>query len=158
MTCELKRVSIPPAVDRFPTAGGRAKQKPPSLISMAARSAHARPTSRRTRQSRLLDRKAARRRRGLDGRRAVVTKVKRDDILSHSLRSTLTLSVLHGVSVGFTIEVMDTYIEGYISRTKAEGRGDFVAAVDFREDAPDYWRQCFVDLLPEEEVEDPGES
>ena len=75
MTCELKRVSIPPAVDRFPTAGGRAKQKPPSLISMAARSAHARPTSRRTRQSRLLDRKAARRRRGLDGRRAVVTRI-----------------------------------------------------------------------------------
>jgi len=74
LTCELKRESIPPAVDRFPTAGGWAKTPPP-LIRMAARCAHAGPTSRRTRQSRLPDRKAARRRRGLDGRRAVVTRI-----------------------------------------------------------------------------------
>src|SRR5450759_5979401 len=66
LTCELKRGSVPPAVDRFLTAGSWAKQKPPPLISMAARCAHAGPPSRRTRQSRLPDRKAARRRRGLD--------------------------------------------------------------------------------------------
>src|ERR1035437_3961114 len=42
---------------------------------MAARCAHAGPTSRRSRQSRLPDRKAARRRRGIDGRRAVVTRI-----------------------------------------------------------------------------------
>ena len=77
LSCELKREPSPPAVDRFPTAGGWAKQKPPPLISMAARCAHAGPTSRRTRQSRLPDRKAARRRRGLDGRRAVVTRIYR---------------------------------------------------------------------------------
>ena len=86
----------------------------------------------------------------------LLLRVERDDILALKLRSTLTLSVLHGVSVGFTIEVMDTYLEGYISRTKAEGKGDFLAAIDFREDAPDYWRQCFVDLLPESE--EPEES
>jgi hypothetical protein len=42
---------------------------------MAAHCAHAGPTSRHTRQSRLPDRKAARRRRGLDGRGAVVTRI-----------------------------------------------------------------------------------
>jgi len=34
---DLKRSLVPPAVDRPPTAGGWAKQKSPSLISMAAR-------------------------------------------------------------------------------------------------------------------------
>src|SRR4051812_14690345 len=42
--------------------------------------------------------------------------VKRDEIVALSLRSTLTMSLLHDVSVGFTIEVMDTYIEGTIKR------------------------------------------
>jgi hypothetical protein len=81
----------------------------------------------------------------------ILLRVTREEILAHTLRSTLTLSVLHGISVGFTIEVMDTYIEGEVTRTKPEGRGDFLAAIDFRDDAPDYWRQCFVDLLPDGE-------
>ena len=42
---------------------------------MTVRCAHAGPTSRRTGQSRLPDREAARGRRGLDGRRAVVTRI-----------------------------------------------------------------------------------
>jgi hypothetical protein len=80
----------------------------------------------------------------------ILLRVRRDDIMAHTLRSTLTLSVLHKVSVGFTIEIMDTYIEGIITRTKPEGKGDFLAAVDFRDDAPEYWRHCLVDLLPDE--------
>ena len=83
----------------------------------------------------------------------LLLRVKRDEIISHKLRSTLTLSILHGESVGFTIEVMDTYIEGIVTRTKSEGKGDFLAAIDFRDDAPDYWRNCFVDLLPTEDGE-----
>ena len=75
LSCELKRASILPGGSRIPTTGGRAKQKSPPVISMAARCAHAGPTSRRSRQSRLPDRKAARRRRGLDGRRAVVSRI-----------------------------------------------------------------------------------
>jgi hypothetical protein len=55
--------------------------------------------------------------------------VDRGDILAASLRSTLTLSTIHGVNVGFTIEVMDTYIEGTVTRTKLEGGGIFVAAI-----------------------------
>ena len=72
---DLKRSAVPPAVDRFHDPGGGARQKPPPPISMAAHCVHAGPTSRHTRQSRLPDRKAARRRRGLDGRGAVVTRI-----------------------------------------------------------------------------------
>lgn len=74
--------------------------------------------------------------------------VKRDEIVALSLRSTLTMSLLHDIDVGFTIEVMDTYIEGIIKRTKPRGRGEFLIAVDFRDDAPEYWRESLVDLLP----------
>ncbi len=89
----------------------------------------------------------------------LLLRVERENILAISLRSTLTLSSIIGAGVGFTIEVMDTYIEGVITRTKPEGQGVFLVAVDFRDDAPEYWRNCLVDLLPdsgedEEDAED----
>src|ERR1700733_7986852 len=73
--------------------------------------------------------------------------VERENILAMNLRSTLTLSHLTGAGIGFTIEVMDTYVEGIVVRTKLEGQGAFIVAMDFREDAPEYWRNCLVDLL-----------
>jgi hypothetical protein len=79
----------------------------------------------------------------------LLLRVSRADILALPLRSTLTFSQLHSVSVGFTIEIMDTYIEGYVARTKLEDRSHFLVAVDIREDAPEYWRQCLVELLPD---------
>ncbi len=78
----------------------------------------------------------------------LLLQVKREEIVAMSLRSTLTMTLLHDIAVGFTIEVMDTYIEGSIKRTKSLGRGEFLIAVDFRDDAPDYWRESLVDLLP----------
>jgi hypothetical protein len=81
----------------------------------------------------------------------LLLRVERENILALGLRSTLTLSTIIGEGVGFTIEIMDTYIEGLITRTKLEGHGIFVVAVDFREDAPEYWRQCLVDLLPDDD-------
>jgi hypothetical protein len=83
----------------------------------------------------------------------LLLRVERENILALGLRSTLTLSTIIGEGVGFTIEIMDTYIEGMITRTKLEGHGTFVVAVDFREDAPEYWRQCLVDLLPDQDAE-----
>ncbi|MDZ4677075.1 MAG: hypothetical protein SGI74_06145 [Oligoflexia bacterium] len=80
--------------------------------------------------------------------------VKRGDVAAVSLRSTLTFSCIHQASIGFTIEIMDTYIEGVVTRTKPIGKGDFICAVDFRDDAPEYWRQCLVDLLPDQDSDD----
>ncbi len=92
----------------------------------------------------------------------LLLRVERENILAMGLRSTLTLSSIIGSSVGFTIEVMDTYLEGSVTRTKLEGHGTFVVAVDFRDDAPEYWRNCLVDLLPPDEnteiIEDQSEE
>jgi hypothetical protein len=73
----------PTGLDRFHEPGSWAKQKPPERTSMATHCVHAGPTSRHTRQSRLPDREAARRRRGLDGRRAVVTRIRAALLLQH---------------------------------------------------------------------------
>ena len=81
----------------------------------------------------------------------LLLRIQREHILTVPLRSTLTWATLVNISVGFTIEVMDTYIEGIITRSKPEGKGEFLLAVDFREDAPEYWRNCLVDLLPDHE-------
>jgi hypothetical protein len=81
----------------------------------------------------------------------LLLRVQRDHILAVPLRSTLTWAGLSNVGVGFTIEVMDTYIEGVVARSKPEGKGEFLVAIDFREDAPEYWRNCLVDLLPDNE-------
>jgi len=81
----------------------------------------------------------------------LLLRIQRGHILTVPLRSTLTWATLVNISVGFTIEVMDTYIEGIITRSKPEGKGEFLLAVDFREDAPEYWRNCLVDLLPDHE-------
>jgi len=88
----------------------------------------------------------------------VLIRVERENILALNLRSTLTLSSIIGSGVGFTIEVMDTYLEGVVTRTKLEGHGSFVVAVDFRDDAPEYWRNCLVDLLPANDGEDAEET
>jgi hypothetical protein len=84
----------------------------------------------------------------------LLLKICRDDILALTLRSTLTWAALSNVGVGFTIEIMDTYIEGVVTRTKPEGKGEFLVAIDFREDAPEYWRNCLVDLLPDDSETD----
>lgn len=75
--------------------------------------------------------------------------VRREDLASAELRSHLTLDSIHGKSVCFKIEIMDTYIEGIVARTQFKGKEGFVIAVDFREDAPEYWRECLVELLPD---------
>jgi hypothetical protein len=80
----------------------------------------------------------------------LLLRVERGNILSMGLRSALSFDSMVNASVGFTIEVMDTYIEGVVTRTKREDKDTFLVAVDFREDAPEYWRNCLFDLLPDD--------
>lgn len=80
----------------------------------------------------------------------ILMSVKREDIVDKKLRSVLTFETIHQEPVGFHIEMMETYMEGIVVRSKMNGKGQFQIAIDFREDAPKYWRQAFFDILPEE--------
>lgn len=46
------------------------------------------------------------------------------------------------------IDEMNLELSGTVKRTKMVGRGVFEIGIDFSEDAPDYWRECLLDLLP----------
>lgn len=80
--------------------------------------------------------------------------VHRKNLAPKGLRANLTLKPLEGERVMLKIENMELDLDGLISRTKYIGDGVFEIAVDFSADAPEYWRECLVDLLPgaDEEV------
>ncbi len=73
---------------------------------------------------------------------------KREDFIKKELRANLNLDSLVGHKVYFTIHEMDLEISGTVARTKFLGKKGFQVAVDYSTDAPEYWRECLIDLLP----------
>lgn len=78
----------------------------------------------------------------------ILINFKREDFVKKELRSNLNLDSLIGHKVYFTIHEMDLEISGTVARTKFLGKKGFQVAVDFSSDAPEYWRECLIDLLP----------
>lgn len=78
--------------------------------------------------------------------------VQREDLIPQALRGNLNLDCLIGDRVYLKLEPMNMEISGEIKRTKFLGKQGFHIAIDYSEDAPEYWRECLMDLLPK-----PGE-
>jgi hypothetical protein len=78
----------------------------------------------------------------------ILIKFKRDDFVSKELRSNLNIDQLVGQNIFFSIHEMNLEITGKVARTKFLGKDGYVVAVDYTEDAPEYWRECLMDLLP----------
>ncbi len=78
--------------------------------------------------------------------------VKREDLIPGALRKNLTLDVLIGDRVFMHLEEMNLEISGVITRTNLTGKKGFQIAIDYSDEAPEYWRECLMDLLPQ-----PGE-
>lgn len=78
----------------------------------------------------------------------ILINFKREDFIKKELRSNLNVDALIGQKVFFTIHEMDLEISGTVARTKFLGKKGFQVAVDYSKDAPEYWRECLIDLLP----------
>ena len=78
----------------------------------------------------------------------ILIQFQREDFVSKDLRSNLNLDQLIGKNVYFNIHEMNLEISGKVARTKFIGKEGFVVAVDYTADAPEYWRECLMDLLP----------
>lgn len=78
--------------------------------------------------------------------------VPRESLIPSALRKNLTLDCLLGDRVFLRLEDMNLEISGSVARTQLIGKAGFLVAVDYSEDAPEYWRECLMDLLPQ-----PGE-
>lgn len=74
--------------------------------------------------------------------------VQREDLIPPSLRKNLSLDALIGDRVFMHLEEMNLEISGIITRTRLLGKKGFHIAIDYSEEAPEYWRECLMDLLP----------
>lgn len=74
--------------------------------------------------------------------------VKREDLIPAMLRKNLSIESIHGQKVLLHLPQMNIEISGKIARTKLLGKQGFEIGIDYTDDAPEYWRECLVDLLP----------
>lgn len=74
--------------------------------------------------------------------------VKREELVPVALRKNLTLEELIGTKILIHLPQMNLEISGTIKRTKLAGKEGFEIGVDYSDDAPEYWRECLIDLLP----------
>lgn len=74
--------------------------------------------------------------------------VPRENLVPKHLRESLSLAELEGDKVILTIEPLNLEIGGKIARTRRINKETFEICVDFSDDAPEYWREALLDMLP----------
>lgn len=74
--------------------------------------------------------------------------VQRDELVPVEFRRNLNLDALIGEKVMIHLSDLNIEISGRIARTRFAGKGGFEIGIDYSDDAPEYWRECLVDLLP----------
>ncbi len=75
-------------------------------------------------------------------------KISRDDLVPTVLRKNLNLDSLVGNKVLIHLPDLNIEISGKVARTRFVGKAGFEIGIDYSEDAPEYWRECLVELLP----------
>ncbi len=79
----------------------------------------------------------------------ILLRVERKDLVPRALRQNLSITPIEGAHVVFNIREMDLEMDGKVARTRFIGNATFEIAIDFTEEAPEYWRESLIDLLPE---------
>ncbi len=74
--------------------------------------------------------------------------INRADLLAKFARDSLTLNEIVGTKVILLLEQMNLELSGTVARTKRINKSLFEVAIDYTDEAPDYWRECLIDLLP----------
>lgn len=74
--------------------------------------------------------------------------VLRKDLVPKVFRESLSLAALEGGRVLLTVSKMNLELSGTIRRTARLDKESFEFGIDYSDDAPEYWRECLIDLLP----------
>ena len=74
--------------------------------------------------------------------------VERKELVPKQFQKELSLDALLGDKVILMIDAMNLEIAGRIARTKRVTKDVFEIAIDYSDDAPEYWREILVDMLP----------
>ena len=78
----------------------------------------------------------------------ILIKFSRENFVAKELKSNLNIDELVGKNIYFHIHEMNLEISGQVARTQFLGKEGFLVAIDYTADAPEYWRECLMDLLP----------
>ena len=73
--------------------------------------------------------------------------------LSKKLKNAFNLQDLEGRYMSLKIETMNLDLDALVVRTKSVDKDHFEVAIDYSESAPEYWRECLFDMLPDEDEE-----
>lgn len=74
--------------------------------------------------------------------------IRREDLIPAELRQNLNLDALLDSKILIHIEMMNLEISGTVKRAKLLGKSGYELGIDYTNDAPEYWRECLLDLLP----------
>lgn len=74
--------------------------------------------------------------------------IQRDNLVPVEFRRNLNLDSLIGHKILIHLQDLNLEISGRVARTRLRGKEGFEIGVDYTDDAPEYWRECLVDLLP----------
>jgi hypothetical protein len=74
--------------------------------------------------------------------------ITRKDLVPPEFKDALSLSEFEGDQVILMINPMNLEIGGRIARTKRLSKDVFEIAVDYSADAPEYWREILLEMLP----------
>ncbi len=74
--------------------------------------------------------------------------VDRKSLVPQKYRDALSIAEIEGDQMILVIEPMDLEIGGRIVRTKRLDKETYEICVDYSDDAPEYWREALMDMLP----------
>lgn len=74
--------------------------------------------------------------------------VERRDIVPKQFKEAISIHELEGDKVILWIDPLNLEIAGKIARTRRISKEMYEIAVDYSDDAPEYWRECLLELLP----------
>lgn len=74
--------------------------------------------------------------------------IERKELVPKQFQKELSLDALLGDKIILMIDAMNLEIGGRIARTKRVTKDLFEIAIDYSDDAPEYWREILVDMLP----------
>lgn len=78
--------------------------------------------------------------------------ISRSDLVPKEFKDRLSIEDLTGDRVMLKLKDMDLELSGTVTRTKRLKKDLFEIGIDYSDDAPEYWRECLLELLPK-----PGE-
>lgn len=74
--------------------------------------------------------------------------IDRSDLVAPQLRKNLSIDELVGERVYMRLDDMNLELSGVVARTQFMGKKGFHIAIDYSDEAPEYWRECLMELLP----------